>query len=54
MYLHWSKEENYETGEELWMSEEALQKFAYALYEVEFEVEIDIETWEYEIISTNE
>jgi hypothetical protein len=40
MYLHGDKDSNRETGEELGLSEEALRKFSYALYEVEFDVEV--------------
>ena len=41
MYLHGSKDDNYTTGEELGLKGNALKNFAYALYEVEFDVEVD-------------
>jgi len=39
-YLHRSKEDNLWLGEELGLSEEALEKFLFMGYEVEVEVEI--------------
>lgn len=51
MYLHSSKDSNYEKAEELGLSEEATQKFKYALYEVEFDVEVDMETGDTKILS---
>lgn len=51
MYLHSNKESNYETGKELGLSDEAMDKFRYALYEVELEVEVDMETGISKIIS---
>lgn len=53
MYLHGEKESNYELGEKLGLSEEAIKNFAYALYEVEFEVEVDTKTGDYTIIAVN-
>lgn len=41
MYLHGDKDGNRERGEELGLSEDACKKFAYALYEVEFDVEVE-------------
>ena len=41
MYLNRSKDSNWETGRELGLSEEAMKKFVYALYEVELDVLID-------------
>jgi len=43
MYLHGSKEFNYDLGEELGLSEKQMENFKYALYEVELDVEIDEE-----------
>lgn len=54
MYLHGSKDDNYETGEELELSEQALDVFKYALYEVEFDVEVDTETGETKIKKCND
>lgn len=40
MCLHGSKELNYDIGKSLGLEGEALNNFMYALYEVEFDVEI--------------
>ena len=40
MYLHGSKESNYCVGRKLKLKGEALENFEYALYEVEFDVEV--------------
>ena len=53
MYLHSDKDSNYETGGELKLKGEALRNFAYALYEVEFELEVDTKTGEYKILNTS-
>ncbi len=44
VYLHGSKETFWDKGEELGMSEEACQVFQGTLYEVEFELDVDIQT----------
>jgi len=44
MYLHSCKEDNYGLAEELNLPENIHQEFSYALYEVEFDVEIDEKT----------
>jgi hypothetical protein len=55
-YMHSSKEDNYcqleEFCEELGIpiSDEALTMFSYALYEVEFKLEIDTKTGQYKIL----
>lgn len=41
MYLHGSKESNYEKGVQLGLSDKALENFVYALYEVKFDVNVD-------------
>jgi hypothetical protein len=47
MYLHSDKGANaYEGEEELGLSGQALENFMYALYEVEFDVDINEETGE--------
>ncbi len=51
MYLHASKSSNIDMGREIGLSEEALVELAYALYEVE--VEVDVETGKVEIIQVN-
>ena len=56
MYLHSSKEGNiqYITEElEIELSEEALHNFMYALYEVEFDVELDTDTGDVRILKVN-
>jgi len=53
MYLHSSKEDNLSLGEELGLSEEALDMFKHALYEVEFDVELNTETGEVEILAVD-
>jgi len=50
MYLNSDKDSNYEIGKELGLSDEAMEKFKYALYEVQVEVEVNTETGETEII----
>lgn len=44
MYLHSSKESNYELGKQIGLRGNALKYFVYALYEVMFDVEVDPET----------
>ena len=53
MYLHSSKEGNYDDGVELGLHGKALDNFAYALYEVEFDVEIDEKTGDCRIVSVD-
>lgn len=53
IYLHGSCEENYQKGEELGLIGDALSKFRYALYEVEFELKVDVKTGEYKILRVN-
>ena len=40
-------------AEELGLSEEAIDKFVYSLYEVEFNMEVDVETGKTWIIGVN-
>jgi hypothetical protein len=55
IYLHSSKEDMVCQAEEAGItSKKALEKLAYALYEVEFELEIDPKTGEYKILSVKE
>lgn len=49
-YLHSDKSSNAEKAEELGLSEKALDNFVYSLYEVEFNMEVDVETGETWII----
>ena len=53
MYLHGSKENNYDQGEEIGLTGDALDNFAYALYEVEFDVEVDMKTGEQRILKVD-
>jgi len=53
MYLHSNKESNYDKGEEAGLSEKALENFIYALYEVEFDVEVDTKTGYARIIAVD-
>lgn len=46
MYLHSGKESNIDIGEGLGLSEKALGVFKNALYEVEFDTIVDIDTGE--------
>lgn len=41
IYLHGSKESNYENGEGLGLNEEALRNFVYACYEVGIDIEVN-------------
>lgn len=54
MYLHGDKESAYEVGEKLKLKGEALKTFAYALYEVEFLLEVDTKTGKYKILKVKE
>lgn len=54
MYLHGDKESARETGKELKLKGEALKNFLYALYEVEFLLEVDTKTGEYKILKVKE
>jgi hypothetical protein len=53
MYLHSSKEDNQDIGEKLGLTGKALHNFKYALYEVEFDVEVDGENGNVEILAVN-
>lgn len=54
-YLHGSKEAMWDKGEAIGLSGEALGRFSFALYEVEVEVELEVneETGEANIIRVN-
>ena len=53
MYLYGDKESNYGTGEELGLEGEALKNFSYALYEVDFDVEVDTKSGDCRIIKVH-
>lgn len=54
MYLHSDKEDNWDIGEEIGLSEEAIsEEFKYALYEVEVDVEVDMETGKTKILAVD-
>jgi hypothetical protein len=50
MYAHSSKESNYEKARELGLDGAATQNFRYALYEIEFEVDVNEETGDVTIL----
>jgi hypothetical protein len=51
MYLNGDKESNWDKGQEIGLTEEAIHEhFKYALYEVELDVEVDMETGETKIL----
>ena len=54
LWLHASKDSNYERGEELGLSEEAIALFRHACTEVKVEVEVEEETGVAEIIAVND
>lgn len=54
MYLNANKEDNYDIGSEIGLSGESLDKFKYALYEVECEVEVDMESGDTKLLSAKE
>ena len=54
VYLHGSKEEMFDLGEELGLEGDALSNFGYALYEVGLELEIDTGTGDYTIVNVTE
>lgn len=56
MYLHSSKDSNYDLINRFnleFADEDAETTFLYALYEVEFDVEVDLDTGKEKIISVN-
>ena len=54
MYSHSSKESNHSLASGMdFSSEEAKETFLYALYEVEFDVEVDLDTGDTEIIAVD-
>jgi hypothetical protein len=53
IYLHASKESNYDTGKKLRLSKQALEQFRYACHEVEIELEVDRKTGESKIIGVD-
>lgn len=53
-YLHSDDESMRELGEESGLKFEALEEFSGALYEVEFELDVNEETGKYKIIKVSE
>ena len=53
LYSHSSKESNYFHGQKLGLSRKALSTFEYALYEVEFDVEVNENTGDIEILKVD-
>lgn len=54
MYLHGDKESAHEKGKKLKLKGKALETFTYALYEVEFLLEVDTKTGKYKILKVTE
>ncbi len=54
IYLHGSKESNYEHGAKLGLTGPALDNFMYACYEVNIGLNVDTETGAAEIISVDD
>lgn len=52
-YAHSSKESMWELGEQIGVKEEALPMFKYALTEVRFELEVDINTGNFKILTVD-
>jgi len=50
VYLHSSKDSMYEKGEELGLSQEAINKFMYCCYEIEIEMDVN-EDGSYKILN---
>lgn len=53
-YLHSNKEDMYDIGQSLGLTGSALDQFMYALYEVEFDLEVDTVTGDYTIKNVKE
>lgn len=53
LYLHSSKETNWNAAEDAGLSEEGICYFKYALLEVEFKLEVDKQTGEYQILTVD-
>jgi hypothetical protein len=53
MWLHGSKEDSFDVGRKLGLSEKALKVFVNALYEIEFEVEVELLSGESQIVAVN-
>lgn len=51
MFVHRNKDDNYDMGEYLALSEKAMGEFKYALLEVECDVELDTETGKTKLLS---
>jgi len=49
-YLHSDKSTNIDKGKEIGLSAVAMDIFVYSLYEVEFNMEVDVETGETQIL----
>ncbi len=54
IYLHGSKESNYETGQELGLKGKALEYFCYACYEVKVTVEVNEKTGAATIVAVDD
>lgn len=54
LYLHSDKASMYNTMRDLDLSDEVSRVLRYALYEVEFDIEVDPETGHYEILEVRD
>lgn len=54
VYLHSDKDSMRYFGKQIGLSEKAMGEFIYALYEVEFNLEVDSKTGSYKITSVKE
>lgn len=54
IFVHTSKESNFELGERLGLTGEALENFKYACYEVKLSVLVDMETGDTEIVAVDD
>jgi hypothetical protein len=54
IYMHRSKEENYDLSDELGLSDEASANFKWCCMEVAVRVEVDLETGETKILGLKE
>lgn len=53
LYLHGSRDGNYEDGEEMGMEGDVLNNYSRSLYEVGFNCKVDTKTGDIEIISVD-
>lgn len=54
VYLHSSKESNYETGKQAGLEGDALEYFMYACYEVKVDLDVDKKTGQAKIVAVDD